>query len=94
MKDDYVPAMSKAGLANFWVSRPIFGGNLEERTTVRPLHKLAELDEGPLTTKALGAEKARAMTMKQAKIVESVSYTVHRIRTDLSLMPAPPPPSK
>jgi hypothetical protein len=94
MKDDYVPAMRKAGLENFWLSRPIYGGNLEERITVRPLHKLAELDGGPLTIKALGAEKAQALAMKQAKIVESVSYTVHRIRPDLSLLPAPPPPSK
>lgn len=94
MKDDYVPAMRKAGLENFWLSRPIFGGNLEERITVRPLHKLAELDGGPLTIKALGAEKAQALAMKQAKIVESVSYTVDRIRPDLSLLPAPPPPSK
>ena len=91
MKDDYVPAMKKAEVANFWVSRPVFGGDLDERFTVRPMHKLAELDAGPLTLKALGADKARELGMKQSKIVESTHFRVVRIRPDLSLMPGPPP---
>jgi hypothetical protein len=94
MKDDYLPAMKKADVANFWVSRPIFGGDLDERYTVRPMHKLAELDGGPLTTKALGAEKARELNVKMSKIVESTHYSIVRVRPDLSLMPAPPPSTK
>jgi len=89
MKDDYLPAMRKAEVKNFWVSRPIFGGNLDERITVRPMQKLAELDAGPLTTKALGAEKARELNAKMGKIVESTQFQVVRVRPDLSLMAAP-----
>jgi hypothetical protein len=91
MKDDYLPAMRKAEVKNFWVSRPIFGGDLDERFTVRPMQKLAELDGGPLTTKALGAEKAQALNAKLSKIVESTHYSIVRVRPDLSMMPAPPP---
>jgi hypothetical protein len=94
MKDEYLPAMRKAEVKNFWVSRPIFGGDLDERITVRPMQKLAELDGGPLTTKALGADKARELNVKMSKIVESTHFSIMRIRPDLSLMPAPPPPTK
>jgi len=89
MKEDYLPAMRKADVANLWVSRPIYGGDLNERVTVRIMHKLAELDGGPPTTKALGAEGAQKLAAKQARIVESVHLSVGHLRTDLSLMPTP-----
>jgi len=90
MKDDYVPAAKKADVANLWVSRPIFGGDLGDRVVVRPLHKMADLDGGPLMRRALGEEGARRLMEKQSTIVQSTSYTIVRIRPDLSLMPAPP----
>jgi hypothetical protein len=90
MKDDYVPAAKKADVANLWVSRPIFGGDLNDRVVVRPLQKIADLDGGPLMRKALGEEGARKLAEKQSGIVQSVSYTIVRIRPDLSVMPAPP----
>ena len=93
MKNDYVPAMKKADVANFYVSRPVFGGDLSERVMVRPMHKLAELDAGPLITKALGTEGARQLNAKQAGIVESVHFVVVRLRLDLSFMPPPPKPA-
>jgi hypothetical protein len=92
MKEDNLPAMKKVDVANLWVSRPVFGGDLNERVIVRPLHKLAELDGGPLTTKALGTDGARQLGIKQSAIVQSTRYTVVRLRTDLSYMPAPPKP--
>jgi hypothetical protein len=92
MKDDYLPAMRKADVANLWVSRPIFGGDLNERVMVRVIHKLAELDGGPPTIKALGAEGAEKLSAKQAHIVDSVHFTVGHLRTDLSWIPAPEKP--
>jgi len=94
MKDDYLPAMRKAEVANLWLSRPIFGGDLGDRVMVRPLHKLAELDGGPITTKALGAEGAAQLAAKQSGIVESSHYTVVHVRPELSNMPAPPEKAK
>lgn len=90
IKNDYLPAMRKADVANFWVSRPIFGADLNERTTVRLMHKLAELDGGPLLTKTLGAEEAGKVNAKANGIIESTHFTVVHVRTDLSLMPGPP----
>jgi hypothetical protein len=92
MKEDYIPAMKKVDIANLWISRPVFGGDLNERVMVRPLHKLAELDGGPLTTKALGADGARQLGIKQSAIVQSTRFTVVRVRPDLSNLPAPPKP--
>jgi hypothetical protein len=91
MKDDYVPAAKKADVANLWVSRPIFGGDLNDRVVVRPLHKMAELDGGPLMRKALGEEGARRLGEKQSTIVQSTTYRIVRVRPDLSLMPPAPP---
>ena len=89
MKNDYLPAMKKADVANLWLSRPIFGGDLDERVMVRLMHKMAELDAGPLTTKALGADGARQLGIKQAAIIRSTNYRVVHLRTDLSNIPAP-----
>ena len=94
MKDDYLPAMRKADVANLWLSRPIFGGDLSDRVMVRPLHKLAELDGGPVLIKALGSEAATKVTDKQNSIVESVHYSIVRVRPELSNMPAPPEKAK
>lgn len=90
MKNDYLPAMKKAGVANCWLSRPIFGGDLDERVMVRLMNKVGDLDAGPLTTKALGAEGARQLGIKQAAIIRSTNFRVVHLRTDLSNIPAPP----
>jgi hypothetical protein len=94
MKDDYLPAMRKADVANLWLSRPIFGGDLSDRVMVRPLHKLAVLDGGPVLTKALGAEEAAKINAKMSGIVESTHFTIVRVRPDLSNMPGPPAKAK
>lgn len=93
MKSDYLPALRKAEVGNAWMNEPVFGGNTNDRVMVMPMHKLAELDAGPAVRKALGVEGARALAVKQAEIVGSVSHMVGHIRTDLSLMPPPPPKS-
>src|SRR5260370_39604948 len=61
MKEDYLPAMRQADVANLLVSRPIYGGDLNERGMVRVIHKLAELDGCPPPTKALGPASARKL---------------------------------
>jgi hypothetical protein len=90
LKSDYLPAMKKAGMTNVWVSRPIFGGDSNLRIMVTPMHKLAELDLGPATTRALGAEGAQKLNAKQSTMVESVNRSIAHLRMDMSYMPAPP----
>jgi hypothetical protein len=84
MKDEYMPAMKKAELKNFWVSQTVFGGDPNERVTVRPMKAMSEIDAGPLTIKALGAEGARKLMSRSAGIVESVQFRIVRYRPELS----------
>jgi hypothetical protein len=91
MKSDYLPMLRKANVKNFWMSSVVFGSESNQRVSVRPLHKIGELDAGPLTTQALGAEGARQLAVKQAGIVQSIRTSIVHIRADLSLMPTQPP---
>ncbi len=84
MKNEYTPAMKKAEVKNFWVYQTVFGGDPNERVTVRPMKTMSEIDAGPLTRKALGAEGARALMSKSVGIVDSVQYRIVRYRPDLS----------
>lgn len=84
MKDEYLPAMKKAELKNFWVSQTVFGGDPNERVTVRFMKTMGEIDAGPLTTKALGAEGARKLMSDSAGIVDSVQFRIVHYRPELS----------
>jgi hypothetical protein len=93
IKDQYLPALKKSGVANFWVSQDLFGGDPNERVTVRMLKTLSELDGGPVTTKTMGAEWAKKYSQDLSAVAQTLHYTVVRYRADLSYMPAPPPTS-
>ncbi|MFL6448277.1 MAG: hypothetical protein ACJ746_11390 [Bryobacteraceae bacterium] len=84
MKNDYIPAMKKAEVKNFWVSQTVFGGDPNERIAVRLIKNLAEFDAGPVLTKALGEEGALKVRLKSTGIVDSVHYSVLHYRPDLS----------
>jgi hypothetical protein len=88
-KNDYIPMLKKANVANYWVSQPVFGAESNTRVTIRPLQKIGELDAGPLT-RILGQEGARQMAIKQAAIVQSVETSIVHLRLDLSNLPAMP----
>jgi len=90
MKDEYTPAMKKAEVKNFWVSQTVFGGDPNERVTVRPMQTMSEIDAGPLTRKALGAEGSRKLMSRTAGIVDSVQYRIVRYRSELSYRLEPP----
>jgi len=84
MKNDYLPAMKKAEVKNFWVSQTMFGGDPNERIIVRLLKNLAEFDAGPVLTKALGEEGARKLRARGTGIIDSVHFSVLHYRADLS----------
>jgi hypothetical protein len=84
MKNDYLPAMKKAEVKNFWVSQTVFGGEPNERITVRLIKNMAEFDAGPVLTRALGQEGALKVRAKSAGIIGSVHYSVLHYRADLS----------
>lgn len=90
LKSDYLPALKKAGVEDYWVNRIIYGGNLNEVSAVRWLKSAGDLDNGPILTKAVGAEAAAKINAKAAPFIRSQRLVVMRVRTDLSYLPPMP----
>jgi hypothetical protein len=84
IKNDYRPALEKAGVRRFHVSQPIFGAAAGEIVTMRMLKNLAEIDGGAVLSRALSNEEARDIAAKAAAIVSSSNTRIVRMRTDLS----------
>jgi hypothetical protein len=84
LKNDYRPALEKAGVARFLVSQPIFGAVAGEIVTRRMLKNLAEIDGGAVLSRALSDEQARAIAAKSVALVSSSNTRIVRMRTDLS----------
>ncbi len=91
LKSDYLPALKKAGVEDYWVNRTIFGGNFNEVTAVRWLKSTADLDGGPILNKAIGAEAAAKINAKAAPFIRSQRLVVIHVRADLSYYPQMPP---
>jgi hypothetical protein len=91
LKNDYLPALEKAGVAHFFVSRPIFGGEGGEVVSSRMLKNLAEIDGGPVLTKALGEAGAFAVNARSVPLVRSSTTRIVLMRTDLTYSTAGPP---
>lgn len=90
MRDDYIPMLKKAEVANFWVSQTVFGGP-NERVAVRLMKKLGEIDGGPLARRTLGAEGAQKLAAKAAGLYTSSRTSIVRYRADLSYETAAKP---
>ncbi|MEP6768409.1 MAG: hypothetical protein ABJC61_07045 [Acidobacteriota bacterium] len=93
LKNDYRPALEKAGVARFVVSRPIFGGEGGEVVSARMLKNLAEIDGGPVLMKALGEAGALAVNAKSVPLVRSSTTKIVLMRNDLTYSTAGPPPN-
>lgn len=93
MRDDYIPMLKKAQVANFWVNQTVFGG-AAERVTVRLMKKLGEIDGGPLARRTLGAEGAQNLAAKGAGLITSTRSSIVRYRPDLSYEAAPAKPAE
>ena len=90
MKDEYIPAVKKAEVKNFWTSQTVFGGDPLQRVTVRPIKSMSEIDAGPPLRKALGAEEAAKIAARRASLIDSVQMVVTKYRADLSYTLTPP----
>ena len=91
IKNDYIPALEKGGVARFLVSRPIFGGEGNEVVSSRMLKNLAEIDGGPVLTKALGEAGALAVNARAVPLVRSSTTRIVVVRADLTYSTAGPP---
>jgi len=84
LRDDYRPALEKAGVARFQVWLPIFGAAAGEIVTTRMLENLAEIDAGAVLSRALSADEVRNIAAKSAALVTSSYTRIVRVRNDLS----------
>ena len=90
LKNDYKPALEKAGVTGFRVSRPIFGVAGNQIETIRMIKDFAEIDGGPILNQKLGADAARALNAKANGLVQSSRTSIIRVRPDLSFLPPAP----
>jgi hypothetical protein len=87
LKNDYKPALEKAGVTVFRVSRPVFGVASNQIETLRMMKDFAEIDGGPILNQKLGADAVRALNAKSNGLVVSSRTTIIRVRPDLSILP-------
>jgi hypothetical protein len=88
LKNSILPVLRKAGVENYWVHQPIFGGDAAEWVSVTLYKKFADLDAGSPLVRVLGQEGTDKLLAKGAPFVRSVERTMARYRQDLSYQPA------
>ncbi len=81
---EFVPAMKKSGVVDYWVFATNFGGPGGQRTIVTPIANFAALDAPNPLTRALGAEGAQKLNQKRGALVASTETIVVRYVPELS----------
>jgi hypothetical protein len=95
MTKEYLPAMKKAGVRDFWVYNTNFGGPGGRVTTVRAISKYAELDPQPggglLVQGGLTQQAAQQLNARRAALFSGTETNIYRYVPELSFgMPVPP----
>jgi len=96
IEKEYLPLYKKAGITDFWFYINNFG-TVQSALTVRPIGKLAELDQpnplGQAAIKALGAEAAQKLNQRRDALLRTIGPTeVQRFMPDMSFgMPTTKP---
>ena len=93
IREDFLPAYRKAGVRDFWVYAPAFGTiDAAERVLVRPIARLADLDQGLFQRAGLTQEQINKINARRNAISEGTSQVVYRFIPELSygMPPAPP----
>jgi hypothetical protein len=89
MKDEYIPALKKAGVTEFYTAASTMFGQGGRIVTLRPINDLAQLDGAAPLVKALGQQGADALDRKLTKLIASYRLLLTYSRPELSF----PPPS-
>jgi len=90
IKSAVLPAVKKASPKGFLVSRVVYGGNLNQYSSVVLLDNFADLQRW---REAFGKEATAAkLAAKSAGIVTSRENAIYRYVPDLSIVPAPQKP--
>ena len=87
-KNDVIPTLRKAGVAERTAVATVFGESFEY-VFLTPVKSLAERDGDSPIVKALGQEGARAFGEKNRRFIAQQRTYVATVRTDLSYQPTP-----
>lgn len=92
-KNEILPVLKKGGAKQSTVLATSFG-DTRDYIIIAPLESLARLDEPNLLVKALGQEAARALNMKQSRLLAEWHIYISQSRPDLGIAPTSTEPAK
>jgi hypothetical protein len=84
LKNDWTPALKKAGVANYGVSQVVFGGSASQYYTFTPLENYAQLDKGHPITQSIGEAGMNKIMAKMGPSTRSVERFIIRYDDELS----------
>jgi hypothetical protein len=87
-KNIVLPALRKAGVKEYWVSRTLYGDTVNTYHIASPLASLGDLEQGTVLQRALGADAYQRWREVNAGIVLSVSIETYKYVPELSYAPS------
>jgi hypothetical protein len=84
LKNEWTPALKKAGVANYGVSQVVFGGSAGQYYTFTPIENFAQLDKGHPITQSIGEAGMNRIVAKMGTSTRSVERFIIRYDEELS----------
>jgi hypothetical protein len=84
LKNEWTPALKKAGVPAYGVSQVVFGGSAGQYYTFTPIENYAQLDAGHPITKAIGEAGMNRLVAKMGNSTRSVERFIIRYDDELS----------
>jgi hypothetical protein len=89
IKSDILPVMKKADVLGYFVSQTMFGGDVNEYTTVIFENSFADIGKGTPLLRVLGQDGAARLAAKTAGLFSRHERSIARYIPELSFAPAP-----
>jgi hypothetical protein len=84
LKNEWTPALKKAGVANYSVSQVVLGGSVGQYYTFTPLENYAQLDKGHPLVQSIGEAGMNRIMAKMSPSTRSVERFIIRYDEELS----------
>jgi hypothetical protein len=84
LKNEWTPALKKAGVANYGVSQVVFGGSAGQYYTFTPIENFAQLDKGHPIVQSIGEAGMNRLIAKMGNSTRSVERYIIRYNDELS----------
>jgi hypothetical protein len=84
LKNEWTPALKKAGVATYSVSQVVFGGSAGQYYTFTPIENFAQLDKGHPIVNSIGEAGMNKLIAKMGPSTRSVERWIIRYDAELS----------